>query len=264
MRPTAMRSRKWRKKSWRRRSSYGFCTGFFYRKLLGKSWEIMGKGRSETVRIWLILVGGLEHVLFFHIFGVSSSQLTFIFFRGMAQPPTRIYPSLLSFGETAHVMWHIDESWWSDVFSPCVTVFPGSFWRESSHTDWFCCWHLGIETKEICESWRGITPGILPSGKWIWLWIISIFDRKTHYFYGFLWTCSIVMLCYVMLSYVMLCYIMLCYVMLVYYRVAALHGNFTTPADHDLDTWKTPVRPVTWRCTDSVAWFGSLGSRGHG
>ena len=35
------------------------------------------------------LVGGLEHVLYFHILGMSSSQLTFIFFRGVGQPPTR-------------------------------------------------------------------------------------------------------------------------------------------------------------------------------
>jgi hypothetical protein len=35
------------------------------------------------------LVGGLEHFLFFHILGISSSQLTkSYFFRGVAQPPT--------------------------------------------------------------------------------------------------------------------------------------------------------------------------------
>ena len=34
------------------------------------------------------LVGGLEHFLFTHILGMSSSQLTSIFFRGVAQPPT--------------------------------------------------------------------------------------------------------------------------------------------------------------------------------
>ena len=34
------------------------------------------------------LVGGLEHFSCFHILGTSSSQLTFIFFRGVAQPPT--------------------------------------------------------------------------------------------------------------------------------------------------------------------------------
>ena len=38
-----------------------------------------------------ILVGGLEHFLFFHILGKSSSQLTFILFRGVGQPPTSIY-----------------------------------------------------------------------------------------------------------------------------------------------------------------------------
>ena len=32
------------------------------------------------------LVGGLEHV--FHILGMSSSQLTFILFRGVGIPPT--------------------------------------------------------------------------------------------------------------------------------------------------------------------------------
>ena len=37
-----------------------------------------------------ILVGGLEHFLFFHMLGMSSSQLTFIFFRVVGQPPTRI------------------------------------------------------------------------------------------------------------------------------------------------------------------------------
>ena len=35
------------------------------------------------------LVVGLEHgFLIFHILGISSSQLTFIFFRGVGQPPT--------------------------------------------------------------------------------------------------------------------------------------------------------------------------------
>ena len=38
----------------------------------------------------MVLVGGLEHVLFSHILGVSSSQLTFIFFRGVGIPPTRL------------------------------------------------------------------------------------------------------------------------------------------------------------------------------
>ena len=32
---------------------------------------------------------GTCYLLFFHILGISSSQVTFIFFRGVAQPPTR-------------------------------------------------------------------------------------------------------------------------------------------------------------------------------
>ena len=37
----------------------------------------------------LQLVGGLEHFLFFHKLGTSSSQVTHIFQRARAQPPTR-------------------------------------------------------------------------------------------------------------------------------------------------------------------------------
>jgi len=37
---------------------------------------------------YMFLIGGLEHFLFSHILGISSSQLTFIFFRGVGQPPT--------------------------------------------------------------------------------------------------------------------------------------------------------------------------------
>ena len=34
------------------------------------------------------LFGALEHVVFSHILGMSSSQLTFIFFREVGIPPT--------------------------------------------------------------------------------------------------------------------------------------------------------------------------------
>ena len=44
---------------------------------------------QKRMRLELWLAGGLEHFLFSHILGMSSSQLTFIFFRGVAQPPTR-------------------------------------------------------------------------------------------------------------------------------------------------------------------------------
>ena len=46
---------------------------------------------SGLVEIDLSPVGGLEFFNFFHIFGMSSSQQIFIFFRGVAQPPTSIF-----------------------------------------------------------------------------------------------------------------------------------------------------------------------------
>ena len=54
-------------------------------KILKNSWNHLEK----LVKIQRELVGGLEHD-FFHILGMSSSQLTFIFFRGVGQPPTSI------------------------------------------------------------------------------------------------------------------------------------------------------------------------------
>ena len=41
------------------------------------------------------LVGGLEHSLFFDIFGISSSRWTFIFSRGVGIPPTSYEYSLV-------------------------------------------------------------------------------------------------------------------------------------------------------------------------
>ena len=41
---------------------------------------------GNTCYICLVVWNGLEHFLFFHIVGMSSSQLTFIFFRGVDQP----------------------------------------------------------------------------------------------------------------------------------------------------------------------------------
>jgi hypothetical protein len=42
------------------------------------SWALDGNGYVRE-----ILVGGLEHFLFFYILGISSSQLTPSFFRGV-------------------------------------------------------------------------------------------------------------------------------------------------------------------------------------
>ena len=48
---------------------------------IGGSPSILNKPKYD-------LVGGLEHVLFFHMLGTTKSQLTFIFFRGVVRAPT--------------------------------------------------------------------------------------------------------------------------------------------------------------------------------
>ena len=60
-----------------------------------------------------ILVGGLEHfVFFFHILGISSSQLTnSYFFAGVAQPPTGIYLSPSERKRMTSVEQFVDLDW---------------------------------------------------------------------------------------------------------------------------------------------------------
>ena len=66
-------------------------------KSLKLQWSLdwlKGNSQPETLAFYhqipsnIELVGGLEHVLFFHILGSSSSQLTFIFFRGLGGSTT--------------------------------------------------------------------------------------------------------------------------------------------------------------------------------
>ena len=49
-----------------------------------------------------LLVGGLEHFLFSHILGISSSQLTNSYFSGSNQPPTRL---IFSFKIPSRLIW---------------------------------------------------------------------------------------------------------------------------------------------------------------
>ena len=46
--------------------------------------------------------------LFFHILEISSSQLTFIFFRGVGQPPTRYYSYIMLYPPYTIEFSHID------------------------------------------------------------------------------------------------------------------------------------------------------------
>ena len=65
-------------------------------------WDVIWLSMSKMFLIFHegVLVGGLEHALFFIIFpyiGNNYPQLTFIVFRGVAQPPTRVYSSFFSY-----------------------------------------------------------------------------------------------------------------------------------------------------------------------
>ena len=66
-------------------------------------------------------------ILFSHILGMSSSQLTFIFFRGLAQPPTSSFLSLLNwcwmFHEWLKPRFH--EFPWSPSLRSAETLVPG-------------------------------------------------------------------------------------------------------------------------------------------
>ena len=74
------------------------------------------------------LVGGdwLPSILFSHILGISSSQLTFIFFRGVAQTPTRKF----------------------------VLTFVKPLFRWRAERSRCCRWRL--EPSQCCPRWEGI------------------------------------------------------------------------------------------------------------
>ena len=74
------------------------------------------------------LVGGLEHQFYFPIYWEQSSQLTFIFFRGVAQPPT-----------SNGCEWKTPGTWEEDslegYYHPYIILFR-IFWL----TIWSYCW----------------------------------------------------------------------------------------------------------------------------
>ena len=69
------------------------------------------------IYIYVYLVGSLEHCLFFHILGMSSSQLTKSYFpEGLAQPPTSnctVYINTETYGK----LWKIT------IFNGNITIF---------------------------------------------------------------------------------------------------------------------------------------------
>ena len=75
------------------------------------------------------LVGGLEpwNFMTFHILGMSSSQLIFIFFRGVGQPPTRYVPTRTSPGESSGVIPKWGDLTGDPLLRPSFTVVT-CFW----------------------------------------------------------------------------------------------------------------------------------------
>ena len=75
-------------RAWAGRGDMASCSRI--RKML---WRELKRGVSIGFHQKHLLVGGLEHFLFSHISGMSSSQLTFIFFRGVAKNHQPVYAS---------------------------------------------------------------------------------------------------------------------------------------------------------------------------
>ena len=70
-------------------SKHGFPMNFHFQTSSFHWFSSSSKDHPYLIHTSSIhLVGGLEHFLFSHILGMSSSQLTFLFFRGVGQPPT--------------------------------------------------------------------------------------------------------------------------------------------------------------------------------
>ena len=69
------------------------------KKTLGNSWLSRNGQEMVDLFMWIhtyYLVGGLDHLdYFFHILGIIIPTDELIFFRGVAQPPTRLYYIIL-------------------------------------------------------------------------------------------------------------------------------------------------------------------------
>ena len=98
------------------------------------------------------LVGGLEHCLYSHILGMSSSQLTFIYFRMVGQPPTRNHWII-----TWKSSWSPLRSCWNTV-KRCFNA-----WRCGKDCRWECAEAVSHEIS------RAINGGVHELGYPKWL-----------------------------------------------------------------------------------------------
>ena len=91
------------------------------------------------------LVGGLEHdwIMTFHRLGISSSQLTFIFFRGVGIPPTRNDWCSLVFVPRKEI-WVNDQPWFVDIFLASI-VIPSPTFRLTLETSQISSWKVIVQ-----------------------------------------------------------------------------------------------------------------------
>ena len=125
----------------------------------------------------------LPWILFSHILGISSSQLTFIFFRGVAQPPTRPYKYHISTKNysravvinldlfdtflisTEHPPFGIDEDF--------VFILFGIFWvnlQQIAHFTAGICWNrIAVRDPDGIEPHRSrqVYPAVLVAFRWV-------------------------------------------------------------------------------------------------
>ena len=117
-------------------------------------------------------------ILFSHILGISSSQLTFIFFRGVAQPPTRqlrlscscpdVYPTQCM--NPSHTRWSTGNGWRLKRDQPSGIADGGSSkWRKLS-----CGLRSCPESVDVHHCTLHI--------------IVSLMTSATRSWFGMIWT----------------------------------------------------------------------------
>ena len=100
------------------------------------------------------------HFLFSHILGISSSQLTFIFFRGVAQPPTSVgFPWYKTMGFTTQMSMFCWSFWmiWGSRVALCCPLLATCSPKGPIHwktTIWYQWWFVLFRGPIWKPGWR--------------------------------------------------------------------------------------------------------------
>ena len=128
--------------------------------------------------VFLKLVGGLEHVLFFHSVGEfhHPNWLSLIFFRGVGRTTDQIHRLSIDYSHIYPYLTHITRNQWSMVLCGCGSSlgWHGSRWRDyaewGARVPWFWSWWFH---RKCLKGW---IPNIYLVGEgkmtqWIQWWI---------------------------------------------------------------------------------------------